>query len=438
MFFLTLPQGLDTLILNNGLFSTVEDILPSLGGSDPSWALIAALDLQDFRVQYENLWIFNLWPPGMPLYYLLLISLTNDSGVVFLNLMILTFFWSLSYSLMGKFLLHNKSYVGLVLFSIVWIFGPLPNYWMTGLGFFTSDALAMNIGALLVVLLLIKTLNDSREYIKKLYLIFIVGILMAILAHLKVIWLLTFLVVFSASIIYYFTISIRKRYNNNLKKDFTTFLLVFSFFFTLLLPWTYIVERFVHPGSYSWSTSNYQFSQRWMPSDYLLDNNASFLVSGGANWACEINISKCNEIFASEISSPAPYSGLNISYEEFRRLAFREIVSDPFLFAKFKLEKTVQTWFSKPGASVGDYSGIFLGSLTIFFLLSSIIFLISQKPYNQNTIYILIFSHFILFLGLLVNHYETRYFLPLHVFSTLLFFILLPDLITRLKKLNSL
>ena len=202
-------------------------------------------------------------------------------------------------------------------------------------------------------------------------------------------------------------------------------MLIFLIYVLSILPWTYIVEKKFHPGSYSWSKSNYQYSQRWMPTEYLNEIGASFLVSGGANWACLINDDLCEEIFISEINSGNPYSGVNISYDEFQKLTFSQILRNPVDFVKFKSRKTLETWMSTPGASVGDNNGIIFGSATVFGFIASFVIVLANILRINKVIYILILSYAIFFLGIMLNHFETRYILPLHAFGILLFFFLL-------------
>ena len=429
-----LPNGLGTLFLGNTLFANSSQILPSLGGADPAWYLTAALDLKDFQIETQNYWIFNLWPPGMAVYLFILDFVTFGSGIIFINLIILTFLWSLSYTIFARYLINSKSRMGFILFTLIWIFSPLPKFWNSGLGLLSADAISLNIAVILTLMLILSKPVDYMKRKEFIIFIFCVALLLSLLSHFKIIWLLSISLMFSLGILFivlkFFFMKVK--FGNNSKIIFVgtnskTFLFILLIYVVSILPWTYIVEKKFHPGSYSWSKSNYQYSQRWMPTEYLNEIGASFLVSGGANWACLINDELCEKIYKSEIDSGNPYSGLNISYDQFQRLAFSQIIENPVGFIDFKSKKTLETWMSKPGASVGDNSGIVFGVTTLIGLIGSFIMALMGITRNYSFIYITILTYSIFFLGIMLNHFETRYILPLHTFSILLFFFLLSN-----------
>ena len=54
---------------------------------------------------------------------------------------------------------------------------------------------------------------------------------------------------------------------------------------------------FEESGSFSvTSTNSYVWAQRWMESEYLINQGGSWLVEGGANIPCKIDKIKCEEI----------------------------------------------------------------------------------------------------------------------------------------------
>ena len=433
-----LPNGINTQFLGNSIFENSESILISLGGADPAWYLKAALDLKDFDVENSNNWIFNLWPPGMPIYFLGLDVLTLNSGILILSLIVVNFLWSLNYAIFAKYLLNYKSKIGLVLFTIIWIFSPISEFWNSAYGLLSADAIALNISTLLTTILLISKSTETMSK-KNFYIFcFIIAILISILAHTRIIWLISTLILVGLGSFYIivkliFSKIISGSLGGNAKNK--AFLVITILYILSLLPWTIVAEKYFR-NSYSWiQASNYQFSQRWTPSDYLSENGASFLVSGGANWACTLNEKLCNEIFISEVKAGNPYSGQNLSYSDFQELTFNELRQNPINFLQLKSEIALQTWLSKPGDSIGTNSGVPFGILTLSMLSASLaisLFLTDKIP---GIVIILIIGHLLYFGSILVNHFETRYFLPLHAFSILQFFFILTKL--RLMKQNA-
>ncbi len=427
----SLPDGLNTQILGNSLFENSINIVPSLGMADPSWYLTAALDLRDFKIETQNSWIFNLWPPGMTVYYYFLDTVTFGSGVIFLNLVILSFLWSLNYTLFSNYLIDHKAKLSFIVFTFLWIFSPLTNYWKSEVGFFSADALALNISTLLLVIVLagrpINSMNKRKLFIFSLLIV----ILLAILSHLRIIWMVTILIMILLGWIFVLINFVSsKRKNRYISDTITTHLSIKSYglfflaFILSLLPWTLLAEQHFRPGTYSWTKGgDYMYAQRWMPSQYLSDNGATFLIEGGANWACIINDKMCRQIFVSESNSPNPYSGQNISYIEFRDLAFSQLKQNPIDFFKFKFRITIDAWLTNPGETVGENRAIF-GVITLAGLAAAFIITILRKPKNLFLIVIISLTHLVYLGSIVINHFETRYLMPLHVFSIILFFFI--------------
>jgi hypothetical protein len=424
-----LPDGLNTQILGNSLFENSINIVPSLGMADSAWYLTAALDLRDFKIETQNSWIFNLWPPGMIIYYYFLDAVTFGSGVIFLHLVILSFLWSLNYTLFSNYLIDHKANLSFIAFTFLWIFSPLVNYWKSEVGFFTADVLALNISTLLLIKVFISRPINSMNKRKFFIFSLTIVVLLSFLSHLRIIWMVTILIMITLGWIFVLIDLVLNKSKNRYIVDpvsthlsFKSYGLIFLVFIFSLLPWTLLAEKHVRPGTYSWiKGGDYSYAQRWMPSQYLSDNGATFLIEGGANWACIINNEMCSQIFVSESNSANPYSGQNLSYIEFRDLAFSQIKQKPIDFFKFKYRITVDAWLTNPGDKVGGNRVIF-GMITLAGLAVALIITILRRPKNLLLILVAFLTHLVYLGSIVINHFETRYLLPLHAFSIIVFF----------------
>jgi hypothetical protein len=423
------PDGIQSDYLGEPASSSPKNLIPVLGLSDSGNYLKAAIDIQDFQIQEENKWIFNLWPPGQVILLALFVKLSVPPvlgmGILF------CFLWALAAVMFIQTINLNRGNLPLIImFCAAWLTGAPLLGWNQKEGALGSDGISTALASIFVI-----TLITLKEKINVVPLSAIrnigilLGLLLAIISYLRFIFL--FAVLFSALVILFHPQNLKpillrmrrskmKRVNGPLifQKIKKLYLVTSTIFLLLTLPFTLI--KIVSTGSPSWSSADYVWGQKWMSDEILLSNNANFLIQGGSNWACKIDTETCNQIIEKEVSTEYPFSGYGeFNFAEFRNLAFLSAIKNPISFVENRAKVVFQTFETLPGASIGDKNnqtkGILLLFSFMFIFFSGLLFFRMKSVFDT---FIVLFC-LGLFLPLIFEHFESRYLIPIQAISIL-------------------
>jgi hypothetical protein len=427
-----LPNGTGTAFLGTSVTANPSELLKVLGGSDSGNYLRGAMDLQDFNIQPSNIWIFNLWPPGQMV--ILAAILKIGFPPVMSMLLVLAFLWCLVATQVVSNL-KSKKYRSFLIpcFLIIWFMGSPLLGWNQVEGALASDG----IGSALLCLFLVYLSKfwDSVKNVGKFNPWFpgiLCALTLSLLAHLRIVFLFAILfslIVLSLNAAYR---CLRKNQGFRVFKDVSlsknpsskmAFMMITSIFFVFLSA-PFSIIKYERTGSFSWSNSDYVWAHRWMPDNYLYENNAGFIELGGGNWACEIDAKKCSKIYQTELDSGLPYSGFGTyTYEDFRNLAFKAAMNHPIDFLTNRVDLTIEAFTSKAGAPIGSRNNMYRGVIFLLLFIASLfmcLFFKHKKDYLNLAVFGILVG---LFVPIVISQFETRYLMPIQALSTVYLFL---------------
>jgi hypothetical protein len=417
-----LPNGLATHFYGLPATTPASSLIPQLGASDAGSYLGAALDLQDGMITSEYLWVLNLWPPGMPLILAVMIKLGGGASPVIPMVVLICLLWSTVLTVMASVCMKHRGYISFAAFTVIWLISPVFTAWTIHSGVLGSDGLATAIGALVAIGLMHIATSPPPARVRWL-LHAGLGIGFAALAHLRIMW---FYAVPAALLVVVILVVARMSYRwlakkpntpHDERKAYLGWLVLFATFVALCTPWTVIGAVKLHPGNLSWSQGDYQFAQLWMPDDDLKEIGGSFLVTGGANWPCQIAEDQCAQIAREERAATHPYGGdPPNTFTHLRNEAFAVALTHPGEFVANRSAVTIGAWLSTPGGAVGSFNNVGFGAATLlaFFAALGTLIYRSRRSAAALCLFLLLGANMAI---LWLTHFETRYLVPLQAIS---------------------
>jgi hypothetical protein len=420
------PQFGATQFYGLSLDATTQQLIHTLGGSDAGSYTTLAYDFLDGRIDADNFWIINLWPPGVP-FILWVIMLVNGGALPIVPLLVITgILWSLALVLVAMLLVRRGAYVVLALFSVCWLASPLLTGWTVHNGAISSDGLSAALTLVLALSLLFPSQPEFAGLSRRWRVAYFVGIgvLLGVLSLLRVTWLFATIAAFAALGLYLVIRAIiravrRRRQRQDVPKPLSgvpRWAAVVAGFAALAVPWTIVLGTLVHPGAFGWSAGDYQWAQTWVKDDRLTQINGYFLIDGEVNWACDLDAEQCDAIERIEETKLAPYDGTGeYSFKDFRTAAILTAVTHPLPFIAMRSGTTFESWLSAPGAAVGSYSAVPFGIVSLLSFLAACVLLVRDSIRGRTHSFLLL-----MFAGanvgmIWLSHFETRYLLPLHI-----------------------
>ena len=397
-------------------WSNTTELINALGGVDAANYLRIGQDLSDGTLTSDNLWILNLWPPGMPALYTLLIFLPG--AIVPKMVLVSSLLWATAGGITTAIIEPFGSKYALVGFIAFWILFSNPFAWTLGNGILFSDGIGASLLVIFIALIFIinrKIIDRSKSQIKSLITLsitagLVLGITLtfrwAFVILVTLIGLFALICAISAAMIFAIK-KTSKRIKTTSKNMFIMGISLGLGIFIAILPWTMVTQFKLHPGNPTWSMGDYQWAQRWLTDDQLNKAGAGFLVEGNANWACEISPEDCS------IMNDVAVSNDGQNYDFLKNAAISAATKHPIEFAQNRLDAFSRAWFSSPGSKVGSFDSVGYGLIDILIGIAFII--LAFKSRKQFKIYVSIVSLIILGLvaALSVAHLENRYLIPL-------------------------
>jgi hypothetical protein len=412
----------ESLFLSSGslvgklTWNETTELINALGGKDAANYLRIGLDLSDGVLTSSNLWILNLWPPGMPALYTLLIILPGT--VVPKMVLVSSLLWAVAGGITTAIIKPFGSKFALVGFIFFWTLFSNPFAWVLGNGILFSDGIGSSLLVIFLGLIFVinrMLIDRSKTRTKSLITIsisagLVLGVTLAFRwAFVIVVTLIgVFALIWAMRAIISLTIKkSSKSESGETKNIFVVFVSLGLGMFIAILPWTLVTQFILHPGNPTWSMGDYQWAQRWLTDDQLNKAGAGFLVEGNANWACEISPEDCSIMNSIALSSDGQ------KYDFLRNAAIAAAASHPVEFTKNRFDAFGRAWFSSPGSKVGSFDSVGYGIINM--LIGVAFFILTFKMRKKFKIYVSVVSLLVLGLiaALFVAHLENRYLIPL-------------------------
>lgn len=445
---IALPNGFETKIGNIGIpnTSTPEEIRAAWGAGDAGSMLDIAITWSKFKDldPVTQFWIPNLWSPGMALVEVPLIWLTKVGIPIFWSLLVLTIsLWIVIFLLiLSMFKKRTRKTLGffvIVLYINSWDF----QYFLRE-GLFYTEGLAYGL-LFLGLLYASKTLAlASTREIKNKKLVAAGALIGASIwiRHTQDAGMITTLVFlflllnFSRIQSYFKLRSVKKKnelyaqelkikfeFQQFIKKAISIFLIALIF----TMPWRVIAGEKFHgtPGMMS-SASQLVGPGLWFKESSQAKN---MWIPNGINWACKVDPVKCKEI-----NEKGPD---NFKYSKLIQLAIISAVTDPATYLHERFATLMNYWipnFAESSLKL-KFGAVF--PLLLFFLLPRIV----QTNLQQKKLLIASFWLVFITLNLMqlaIIHFESRYFIPVRLFSIGIFLSLIQDFVLPEKRIKQL
>jgi hypothetical protein len=415
------------VLLNLGEFAiqgrahwSAEDYLEYFGGSDAGSYLRLGIDLAKFTVTPEHFWIARLWPPGMALTDAAAIILPG--GMFVWMLLINAASLALPVTLVLSFAKSKREFYWLGGLSILFLAQP-SKFWTLTDGLFMSDGLGSNflLSSMLLAQKGIDSYRQDKNPRRALALFAFSGFFLSVSLHYRfAFWPAALVLLIFATLMLLFSV-LRAGLAAELRplrRGIGVFII--SFLLTSA-PWTVVVSTIFNPGNPTWSAGDYQWAQRWMTDQYLLEGGGGYLVNGGANWACKIDTETC------EALQPMVLSGDGKNYSTFQNLALETALNSPLQLLGVKIPVLAQASVTPP---VG--LGVALSSAGIPVFITMLILLVTPYFQIRKTLgFVYSTVVFAIFATLLVAHVESRYLIP--VYDLLIFGVIFSFILSKIR-----
>lgn len=419
------PNGLDSVHFNVSFRDDVADLAKAFGLADPGSYLNAAIELERYgHLTSNQIWVINLWPPGMVWLDALLVGYFGDNfGIAFAILVISI--WTM---LSGFFAIELKKHFGflisLISVSFLLLSSPI-QMWVLHSGLYYAEGISIAAFFGGLILLIRGSHNDPDTvlvYVRGM----VAGIFFAVSAYFRSTFstleaLLLFLSLFLAATLFF----LRKKRKfdglfTGLKRQFKLLSITWLSMFLLMEPWLQFTQHFVR-GFRAWSVVGANFFRNvWA----IRSESADFMQAGGIGWGCEIDKVFCQEVNGFETSTGTLYPIQDLIIH-----AMWTILTHPVQYLEDRLKFLGTGWFSNE-ASMGT-SAIVPGFILLILFIGVLVQTL-RLSVNPDFVTAFIFLAAVLVIApLMIGHVEPRYFIPLK-----LLFILYPWLLSK-KKLQS-
>lgn len=418
------PRGLESVHFGVSFLESPEMMSSKFGYSDAGSYLKAALELETINMlSQDQLWVINLWPPGMVFLEALILKFAPGSLAIVYALIVSGLWTALAWVFAKEVRKHYGLIISYLALFFLLLSSPLQS-WIFDSGLYYAEGIS--VGAYIFGLLFL--IRGSGETTKTLIVSrgIIAGTFLAISAYfrstfssLESVLFVSLILVFS---FYMFTRNSKNKTGSRLqlKNSLTLIFATWSSMFILMEPWLQFTNHFVR-NVRAWSVVGGNFFR-----NVWVDRGSSpdFLSAGGVGWGCELDPEFCDVVANFEKSSGSLYPIQDLVLHSVGTIAANpgEYLLDRFHFL-------IIGWFSNEGAMGAIELVTGLISLLIFFYVLGQLFMLARNK-NPAGIFVILACALIT-APLLIGHVEPRYFIPLK-----LSFILLPWIWSRAKVEN--
>lgn len=424
-------QNIDTKL---NLFVTAEDYLRQFPNGDISYQLKFAVDyLRDGSI---GVWVLNLWPPGMPGLYWLILKLSGSDYFPIKIITLSTLFYALASYLLYRSLARDRfSPSFLVACALPLVFMTFQGSIFLSTNLFSSDFYCFALMAILLSLIF----EGNPQSVWRLALM---AIVLAALAYFRTFYFIFIKLLTIGSLLTLLVwggwAMLRQGWRAMIKgvvesKLLTPFGVVLLFTWALLLPWkAYLVTT---ERTFEWTATDQAWAAQWrndLPSYF-----------SGMDTPCILEKDICNQLMPFQY--PDTWATPKLGSDFYKRLSIATFVSRPFEWYGEKAKVFHRFWFDgkkldmrQPGSTLVAYiqsAGLLVACVGL--AMASAVRLMRNischRPILEgNGLYVLFTAFFICNLVVFTfAHYESRYSIPLKWVTFLFFMFLLKDIMRK-------
>ena len=404
----------------------------TLGGLDAGSYLQGAMSLHDssFR-NTTNQFIWELWPPGLPLFEAILILVF---GLGAKPLILLAITDSLLLATSTALLWVESSYLRRKKFTFIlltlFLLSSLVQGWLLDQGIMYAEGF-------FVFLLTMSTINLAKfEKTKNYRYLYQSGVLLGMAAYFRAVGFTCIEIIFLGALAMTGIALVSKsRKKESSKTHFRLAIDLLKYGLVALvvtLPWSLFRATWLHLNPVQWVvTGDSTWKVAWQ-TDSQLDKSGLGITKGIDNWACHLDQIKCNLL--SSAKNPQYFSQ-----------AIHVIINHPFDFLWMRITAFWHYWslngrWLYPQQNHLPVAFAYLEGLTSLLIVFVAVFLLfcslSKKPHFAILSICTIFGTT---LPLLVFHLESRYFIPIKVLAVAILILhpKAPNTLMRMKKKTS-
>ena len=370
----------------------------------------------------ERYWVLNVWPPGVSIYGALIVagsklglSLPAVAGILNIALWtgVLTAWWNL---------LNRKAGAWWATGAVLAVaLGQPMRGWYLGNGLFYAES-AATVSLLIALLFLASASEPARlgsdsgpDHHLRTYVA--AGVFLAGAAYLRSPFEVAgqVLTLMAAGATFAALIANRRRIRSVSQAWHSIsrvwpILAIVAAFHLMTIPWRIFAAWKLRPGDYRWTqASDLGWNSIWLPTAYLEEIGAGWLIGSTRNTACLVDEVRCAEIFDAEIVTDLPYNGTGLSTDEFQSEAISTLAQNPLQWLWVKVEAFPSFWFAHP-RSVDQFefleNGLLLAGLVL-------VLLIGVRRLTIEMYALVVAVTAATFGPIFLFHYEARYFYPL-------------------------
>lgn len=383
-------------------------------------------------------WVFNLWPPGMPFLYLLVVGISGPLYFPLKMLFLAALFYGLSgYILSASF--NKQAPLAIfsikILYLIPFFYSSFSTIVFSGLGIFSSDFYC-----LWLLSILFYFLSTSMNVANKVLIAFIFSALIYLRSFYYISFSLLYKIFFLISILYVFSYLMKYGAMGAISRvvrlpSFKTMALILISTWLFIAPWKFFY-LFQNKLDFPWTSTDQVWAAQWRD-DYPKD---TFLV--GLNTSCLIQKELCNKLSVFQLSDnwATPTLGSNF----YRNLTIITFIENPRSWYREKYRVFNSLWFEGHEVRLKTLTGS--DFLSFFLLIFAILFPfalllgLKKKWINDANIHIYLIYLFFCLQNLVVftfAHYEPRYSLPLKWATMMMVVYILCVFNQRTQKVSS-
>ncbi len=397
--------------------TTLQQLIDIYGGADPASFATGAIDIANNGwLSPNNLWIFNLWPPGFVLLEAAIIkSLGVDTQfiVLILQILVIILFTAVLVLFHDFFKAHVKNYIAVILPLLIFIL-PIARVSLLqpkGVVFGESFSIAF---FLVSVLLAIRSVG--RNSLKD---VTLAGLSLALSAYFRSQFELFLIAMtfFAILLVVALLVNRLRRFirTGPMAATLQTIIVLLLVAHAATVPWR--VYHWVYQGAPLWvQTSTLTFRDAVTTTKYLKDIGAQFLIEGHGNIVCRIDPSSCGD------------------FENAKKLFVKTFFAHPVEWCSIKTASIGKYWFSSP-----DDVGLaknnptlwdnMMNGLALFALATTVALLFTRKIRSHILWPLFMWINVSLFSSNLaifvLIHFEVRYFNFIKIFGIFMMLILL-------------
>lgn len=425
-------ENIDT---NLNLFVNAEDYLRQFPHGDISYQLKFVVDyLRDGSI---GEWVLNLWPPGMPALYWLILKLGGSDYFPIKIITLSTLFYALASFLLYRSLARDRfSPSFLVACALPLVFVTFQVSIFLGTNLFSSDFYCFALIAILLSLVFDSTPQSLRR-------LALIAIVLAALAYFRTFYFIFIKLLTIGSLltllVWGWWSMLRQGWRAMIKgvvqsKLLASFGVVLLLTWALLLPWkAYLV---ITERTFDWTATDQTWAAQWR------NDLPSFF--SGMDTPCILEKDICKQLMPLQYADT--WATPKLGSDFYKRLSIATFIFRPFEWYGEKAKVFHRFWFDgkdlnirQLGLALVSYiqsAGLLLACVGL--AIASAFRLMRNISYNRpilenNGCYVLFIAFFICNLVVFTfAHYESRYSIPLKWVTFLFLMFLMKDFVRKI------